>query len=168
MDLLLLWFLGQGVNTGFIQVIPRVCSVLQYLRVRAHFYTQLLCVPILNHNSTLPNTNFCPFLQDSIMQETGYDPCDNPNGQKMALKQRRQPSSSRENFQGWKSIQTEVEQISCMQAHELVPGSGQRPCPVSSRGLVCGNSENQNFKIFWTKIRNASRVMRVILAQGPC
>ena len=90
------------------------------------------------------------------MQETGYDPCDNPNGQKMALKQRRQPSSSRENFQGWKSIQTEVEQISCMQAHELVPGSGQRPCPVSSRGLVCGNRENQNFKIFFIFVEGPS------------
>ena len=28
---------------------------------------------------------FVHFLQDSILQEAGYGPCDNPNGQKKAL-----------------------------------------------------------------------------------
>ena len=96
MDLLLLWFLGQGVNAGFIQVIPRVCSVLQYLRVRAHFYTQLLCVPILNHNLPIPNTNFCPFIAGLHHARSWWQPLWKPKWAKYGVQQRRQPSSSRE------------------------------------------------------------------------
>ena len=99
MDLLLLWFLGQGVNTGFIQVIPRVCSVLQYLQVRAHLDTQLLCITILNNKWRLPNANFCPFFARLHLSRSWLRPLWQPQWAKKGVEQRKQPSSGVRNIE---------------------------------------------------------------------
>ena len=52
----LTWFLEQGVKPGFIQLTPRVPSVLQYLWACAHFHTHICVYITFNWIILLPTT----------------------------------------------------------------------------------------------------------------
>ena len=78
----LTWFLEQGVKPGFIQLTPRVPSVLQYLWACAHFHTHICVYITFNWIILLPTT---PLNRTQKRNENAKNLCVMEEARKMEL-----------------------------------------------------------------------------------